>query len=144
MMRGFTLIELIITVTVGAILIMLAVPSMGQMIANNRLAGGANEILGAINYARSEAIKRGASVSVCEGDGGWASYTVADGDGNALRVGNGSALSIIGNAECAVFGSVGNLETAALDISICDTGTHQGRKIGLNPVGRAHVESGSC
>lgn len=63
--RGFTLVELMVTVAVAAILIAIAVPSFSRMIASNRLSTAADEIVGAINTARQEAIKRNADVQFC-------------------------------------------------------------------------------
>jgi type IV fimbrial biogenesis protein FimT len=63
--RGYTIIELMITVTVLGILLGVAVPSFLDTVRNNRLISQNNEFIGALNYARSEALKRGGSVSVC-------------------------------------------------------------------------------
>jgi type IV fimbrial biogenesis protein FimT len=63
--RGFTLVELMVTVFIAAILFAIAIPSFRQMIANNRLATQANELIGALNYARSEAITRNRGVRLC-------------------------------------------------------------------------------
>ncbi len=62
---GFTLLELIVTIAVASIILGIAVPSFRAMSINNRLATQANDIVGAINLARSEAIKRNRSVSLC-------------------------------------------------------------------------------
>ena len=56
---GFTLIELMVTVAVAAILMGVAVPAMHSMIQNNRVTSAANSLIGAYNLARSEAIKLG-------------------------------------------------------------------------------------
>ena len=72
---GFTLVELMVTLTVVGILIGSALPNMRDFIRNNRLTGGVNDMLHAIQVARSEAIKRQqGNVVVC----GTASVTGAD------------------------------------------------------------------
>ena len=75
--RGFTLIELIITMVVAGVLLAVAIPSFTAMIKNNRLATSANAFVTAANIARSEAIKRGVRVTVCKSADG-ASCTTSD------------------------------------------------------------------
>ena len=68
--KGFTLIEMMITVAIAALLLTIAVPSFEGFITNNRLSTQANAFVGALQLARSEAIKRNLSVTVCKsGDG---------------------------------------------------------------------------
>jgi len=55
---GFTLVELMVTLAVGATLVGLAVPGIRDFIRNNRLSGGVNDMLHSLQVARTEAIKR--------------------------------------------------------------------------------------
>lgn len=91
--RGFTLIELMVTVAVLAILSALAMPSMIRLIDNSRVSGAVSEYVAAINLARSEAVRRGSRVTICAaqsptvckaGAGDWtAGYIVFADDGPA-------------------------------------------------------------
>jgi len=65
-MRGVTLVELMVTIAVAAILLAVAVPGFLQIVQSNRLTSATNEFMAAINFARSEAIKRGQSVWLCK------------------------------------------------------------------------------
>lgn len=64
-LNGFTLIELMLTIVVAAILITVAIPSFQQSIRNNRTTTQANELFTAMSLARMEAITQGESVTVC-------------------------------------------------------------------------------
>ena len=63
--RGFTVIELMITILVLALLATVGVPSFGQFVTNNRITTQANGLHADILYARSEAVKRDTQVIIC-------------------------------------------------------------------------------
>jgi type IV fimbrial biogenesis protein FimT len=62
---GFTMLELMVTVVILGILLTIGVPSFQSVIRNNRIASSTNELVGALTYARSEAMKRGDAVTAC-------------------------------------------------------------------------------
>ena len=63
--RAFTLIELLITITVLGVLMAIALPNLRDFVVSNRLSSQVNGFIGLINFARSEAIARGQSVLIC-------------------------------------------------------------------------------
>lgn len=63
--HGFTLIELMVTLAVAAILAMIAVPSFRDTIRRNRVTSTSNALLADLTYARGEAISRGQIVTLC-------------------------------------------------------------------------------
>jgi len=64
--RGITLVELIITLSIAAILLAIAAPSFSDIVRNNKMTTQLNELAASLNLARSEAIKRSSYVTVCK------------------------------------------------------------------------------
>lgn len=86
--KGFTLVELMVTVAVVAILSAIAYPSFQGTIRSNRVAAGHNELLGLVNLARSEAVRNNLGGGVCgstsgnDCDGNWSGGMMAFADTN--------------------------------------------------------------
>ncbi len=133
--RGFTLIELMVTVTVLGVLLAIGLPSFTSMFASNRIATQTNEFVAALNLARAESIRRGQPVALradsggIDYAGGWKVFTDADGDGDEpspitatdgtpVRVGaatQGLAIRRVSRA-----GSSGSFTYTDLDSSVAD------------------------
>jgi type IV fimbrial biogenesis protein FimT len=87
---GFTIIELMVTLALAAIVLMAAVPSFTQIIKSNRLTTNVNDLVYAISLARSEALKSGGASVCASSDGtacdnalwkqGWIVFTDLNGD----------------------------------------------------------------
>ena len=140
--RGFSLLELLVTIAVAAILLAVAIPSYRSVVQRNAMAATVNDLVGDLNYARSQAVTRGRRVYVCKSSGnascasdgdwsqGWIVYAPEPDDdtperGNILRVRSAleGQVAITGNnnVESRVFfdangfamGSIGTLTAAA-------------------------------
>jgi type IV fimbrial biogenesis protein FimT len=102
---GVTLIELMITMSVVAVLMALAVPSFQYVTNANRMASEVNAMLGDMQFSRAEAIKEGLTVTICSSSdqqtcsnsaswrNGWIVYSDLNGNGvidagEVLRVGH--------------------------------------------------------
>lgn len=68
--NGFTLIELMITIAIAAILLALAAPGFRDLLLNNRIATQNNDLISDLALARSEAAKRGGRVTICTSSDG--------------------------------------------------------------------------
>jgi len=103
---GFTLIELLVAMAVFAILVTVGVPAMKSFMRDNRLVSQTNELVGALNAARSEAVRRGVNVTVCSstdeatcsGTNSWATGWIAfaDLDGNIAINGSDAMIRVHG------------------------------------------------
>jgi type IV fimbrial biogenesis protein FimT len=62
---GFTMVEMLMTMAIAAIVMALAVPSFRYVTNSNRIAGEINGLLGDLQFARAEAIKEGRTVTAC-------------------------------------------------------------------------------
>lgn len=165
--RGFTLLELLVTLSIAAILLAVGVPSYITFIDNNRVTSQANDMLYSFNMARSEAIKRGTEVrlvSVAGSDwsGGWNLVADTNNDSDfddpedilmqweALNSG-GSLVIAVSNSPTdtyMAFNSRGGLSPSnasfifTLEPGDCDA--IDSRIISLEPSGRASVSHGDC
>lgn len=90
--RGFTLLELVITVAVLAIALGVAIPSFQGMTNRNRLTSVANEVVAAVQLTRMEAVRRNSRVTFCPTTNGttcnganWMRSIVVAANGDVVR-----------------------------------------------------------
>ncbi len=84
---GFTLIELLVVIAIGAILLGVGLPNLQGFIVSNRLSAQANDLNTALQFARSEALRRNTTVSLrrveSAGAGNWSDGWTVFTDSNA-------------------------------------------------------------
>jgi prepilin-type N-terminal cleavage/methylation domain-containing protein len=69
-LSGFTLLELLVTIAVLAIVATVGIPGFQQLIINSRLAAQNNELIAMLHFTKSEAIRRNATVTAQLTSGG--------------------------------------------------------------------------
>jgi len=148
---GFTLVELVIVVTIIGILAALAAPSVASLIAGQRSSGAATDIYIALATARSEATKRNVDVTLSQKTGGWQNgweiLDPADGskqllDHGALVTGavSGSLASVVYQGSGRVSGST--KPTFAVTSSL--GGSTATKYVCVDLSGRPLVQATSC
>jgi type IV fimbrial biogenesis protein FimT len=165
---GFTLIELIAVMALAAILLAVGVPAFRGFLQDQRIIAQTNGLVGALNLARSEAIKRGVRVVICRTagadcatdatgiwEGGWTIYT--DNNGNGARDAGESIIWVGQQADGEITirtggnftrwigyqpggSSVGNTNLGNGTFRICDgRGADRARFVAINTAGRARI-----
>ena len=78
-MSGFTLVDLVVVLSIAAILVSIAAPAFSAFIASQRASSAATDLYAALAVARSEATKRNTNVTLAPATGGWQNgWVVAD------------------------------------------------------------------
>jgi type IV fimbrial biogenesis protein FimT len=157
---GFTLFELMVTISVAAVIVSVGVPAFTSFIQNNRATTHTNDLVTALNLARSEATRRGAAVTVCSstdastcnGDDDWSTgWVVRSAAGDVLRVwpersGGAGVVSAGAGIDEVRFLARGSLGTATptFTIQLPDCTDGQRRSVAVNAAGRISVQRGDC
>ena len=169
-LRGFTLIELCVVLTIMSILLGTGAPALSAMLRSSRLTSASNDLLASILLARSEAAKRNTRVVVCKSadgalcasSGGWEQGWIVfqDSNNDGVResteeiVWRGHGLSgdlrVLGNLTVARYVSYAPTGEAKLagggfqagTITLCNAGasSQDARQIIINAVGRPRVQ----
>ena len=155
---GFTLIELMITITLAAVVMGIGVPSYQEFVVKNRIQTQASEIRSSLAMARVEAIRRGLRVRVCPGqdgcvganwDDGWNSFVDRNNDNTRDDAANETALEVhvrldggstLTGANNVIFNSDGTVVRArTMILCTADSDAQHRRRIDISIVGRVRV-----
>lgn len=153
--KGFTLIELMVTVAVLVIVLSIAIPSFSNMLLNNRISTTAYEVQAAMQLARSEAVQRKRVVTLCRAN---AAFTKCE-DGKDWTQG---WLLVAGDDVLNIWQSKSGLDVngPSTSISFLGNGMSQGdsevgvqgqdcpngvqHKVQVNSMGRIRLEKSTC
>ena len=162
--KGFTLIELMITLVVLVIVLSLGVPSFVTWIKNNRLDTSTRSIAGALKLARSEAISRQSTISISPGTtdnlGNWSNgahiYTETIATGSAYATSDtlikdiradmsGITITDDDPNNTIAFTSTGALGAGtATTITLCQSSGKRGSTVTVNFIGRTSINTITC
>jgi type IV fimbrial biogenesis protein FimT len=155
--RGITIIEIMVTLAIAAVLIGLAVPAFNAFVAQRTLTAQVNDFLVTMQYARSEAGRRGTTVSVQAANAanaanewgpGWCVVVGTPGacpnDGTELRTFNAlgantlDGTGALDGVATLAFNSRGLLLPPAVagTFNLCNPNEHVGREISISAIGR--------
>jgi type IV fimbrial biogenesis protein FimT len=153
---GVTLLELLVTIAVAGIIATIAVPGIHSIIQNNRSVSYTNDFVTTLNFARSEAIKRRQTVTVCTSTDGancrtdadkdhWEDgWIVTDASGTPLRISAGFATGELTGSTSIAYNETGASSINVFEMRIAEcTGNHN-RDINIGVTGRVSVEEVAC
>lgn len=143
--RGFTLTELVVTVSVAAILTTVAVPSFNGVIANQRARTMASSLYATLSKTRSEALTLNGNVTLQPKAGGWGNgWQMLDANNNVLDdYTTASGITIAGPA-AITYRSSGRLPAGALpmfQISTSSGGTMNYQCVSVELSGRPYMSA---
>jgi type IV fimbrial biogenesis protein FimT len=160
---GFSLIELVTTMSILAILLAIASPGLASLTSANALSAAQGDLAAALVLARSEAMKRGVAVGLAaatptigtEFSGGWNVFVDSNGNGQfdpgETIVRQEPALhgdvraSLGGGATTVVFNGRGFLTPSTLlTFNLCAAAASKSYIVRVEPVGLADVTEGAA
>lgn len=168
---GFTLIELMVVITILGVLLAVGIPSFQQLIVNNRIVTNTNDMVADFALARSEALKRGGSTVVtvcattngtsCSGTNNWSGGrlvfvdagtvgSVDTGDVVLRKAEAVDGMTVTANGFSTTgflaYRSSGTVTSTQLGtFTVCKSG-YLGRILTISPIGRSSLAStsGNC
>lgn len=147
--KGFTLVEMLVVVTIIAILAGIAMPSFQGLIRSQRVKNASFELFASLMVARSEAIKRNDDVTITPVSSSWqAGWQITTSGGSVLK--NHSPLvnvSVSGAPATLIYRRTGRLSAAtspSIQIDVNPTDSEYIRCITIELSGLPRTKKGAC
>lgn len=152
--RAFTLIELMVTISVLAVVISLAAPSFSRLLQDNRMLTVANELQSSLQLARAEAIKRKTNVVLCKSNNtandcasgtNWQEGWLMRSSDGVIKVWDAvQGTTLTGPTNGITFRGNGLTSTAESTWTAAYSSCSQNRSITVSTTGRATLTKGNC
>ena len=167
--RGFSLIELMVTIAVLAILLAIGLPSFQGSMRSNLVATGTNEFIASLSLARSEAIRSPGGAGICAStngtacngaswNDGWIVWSDLDGNGSPGGLNDRVLRHVEGIAKLSIEPDDADIRTILFDprgragapvgftiqSEVCPTGHTLKRDLTLTTVGQVRIERNQC
>lgn len=139
--RGFTLVELVITIAVAAILLAVVVPSFVEQAARRQLEGAATELSADLHYTRARAVAASASASLAT-NGGGNQYSITAGGTNFKTVTLAGPLSLTPSTTIT-YDQLRAMATASGALTLSSSRTSAQLTVTVTPMGRVSMCSPS-
>ncbi|RLA04835.1 MAG: hypothetical protein DRQ47_02695 [Gammaproteobacteria bacterium] len=163
--KGYTLMEIMMTMVIAAVLLGIGIPGLQTFIKNNRILAQSNSFMTSVKTARSEAMTQRVFVTICQSangttcggtwNGGYIAFTDIDGD-NSVDAGDGDTVIIsksidannlsfdFDGGDFIRFDSRGRAVGFSGTVTLCDDrGADYARGIIIKPIGRSKPAGGT-
>ena len=146
--RGFTILEMMVVVTIIGVIVAVAAPGMRSFLLGQQVKGLAFDMTNDLLLARSEALKRNLSVSVARSGDSWNTgwTTVASGTSELISKRNASASSVtVSGAPASItFDYNGRVSSPTSEVRVSISSGDASRCVELSLSGRASSTVGAC
>ena len=148
---GFTLVELMVTVAVIAVILVIGVPSIANMKRSGDLTTTSRNLVVALNFARAEAVRQGADITVASKAGdtdtdfttGWHVKSGATVVRTYYDLPTGGSVTLTTGSAPITFAGLGNVAAfSCFDVSVA--GTSAVRSVPISASGRVATCRASC
>jgi len=147
---GFTLIEMLVTLSILAIVLAIAAPNFNNLMNSSNMVSNANGMIGAFKYARMEAIKRGGIVQIGQVGSDWTEgIEVWVNDGGVKKIVRlwpafDSASNVNSSESSFSFNAMGEVDQSD-DLTICiDSTGEEGMEISILISGAVTARKVTC
>ena len=150
--RGLTLIELLVAISVAAILLAVGVPSFQNTFANNALTATSRDLASTLNTARMQAVNVRSDVSVSPVDGNWNSgWKLAAARPDLLEEQDDPfsprskvTVNQVGTTGAVTFFARGGVNNGGAVFKVCHADLDEGRRITISFLGKIQTAIEAC